>query len=318
MNTLIYWFAHGLIVLIQALPLDGVARLGRFLGGLVYWLDARHRRVARRNLAMCFPEKSRHEIRALTRENFKRIGESFLCPIKLAVMPADGLWERLELAGAEKLIAHEKSGPPRCLILAIGHFGSFELFARLNRGMPSHKLATTYRAIRNPGIDRLLLGLRQSTDCLYFERRGEGAALRAALRGNNILLGLLADQHSGEHGLRLPFLGHDCNTSKAPAVFALRFEAPLHHGICYRTRLGHWRIEMGDEIPTRQNGEPRSLADIMLDVNRAFEVAVRRDPANWFWVHNRWKQSKIKTAVHSSRADDEDESPASIEPRHAD
>jgi KDO2-lipid IV(A) lauroyltransferase len=29
----------------------------------------------------------------------------------------------------------------------------------------------------------------------------------------------------------------------------------------------------------------------MLDVNRTFEQAVRRDPANWFWVHNRWKPS---------------------------
>ena len=28
----------------------------------------------------------------------------------------------------------------------------------------------------------------------------------------------------------------------------------------------------------------------MLDVNRAFEMAVKRDPANWFWVHNRWKR----------------------------
>jgi KDO2-lipid IV(A) lauroyltransferase len=27
----------------------------------------------------------------------------------------------------------------------------------------------------------------------------------------------------------------------------------------------------------------------MRDVNRAFEAAVRRDPANWFWVHDRWK-----------------------------
>jgi len=27
----------------------------------------------------------------------------------------------------------------------------------------------------------------------------------------------------------------------------------------------------------------------MLEVNRAFEAAVRRDPANWFWVHRRWK-----------------------------
>jgi len=27
----------------------------------------------------------------------------------------------------------------------------------------------------------------------------------------------------------------------------------------------------------------------MRDVNHAFELAVKRDPANWFWVHNRWK-----------------------------
>jgi lauroyl/myristoyl acyltransferase len=31
------------------------------------------------------------------------------------------------------------------------------------------------------------------------------------------------------------------------------------------------------------------VADIMRDVNRAFENAVRRDPANWFWVHRKWK-----------------------------
>ena len=27
----------------------------------------------------------------------------------------------------------------------------------------------------------------------------------------------------------------------------------------------------------------------MADVNRAFEAAILRDPANWFWVHRRWK-----------------------------
>ena len=33
------------------------------------------------------------------------------------------------------------------------------------------------------------------------------------------------------------------------------------------------------------------MAAIMTDVNRAFEAAVRRDPANWFWVHKRWKRA---------------------------
>jgi hypothetical protein len=64
--------------------------------------------------------------------------------------------------------------------------------------------------------------------------------------------------------------------------------------------LARWRIEAGADIPTHENGEPRSKEAIMLDVNRAFEAAVRRDPANWFWVHNRWKAS-FKSQVQNPK-----------------
>jgi hypothetical protein len=52
---------------------------------------------------------------------------------------------------------------------------------------------------------------------------------------------------------------------------------------------------VGDEIPTLEDGQPRAIAAIMNDVNRAFEIATRRDPANWFWVHNRWKPRRAGT-----------------------
>ena len=87
MDSLIYWSARALIALIQALPLTVVARLGRAGGGLAFWLDARHRRVAAKNLAMCFgQEKSPEEIHALARENFRRIGENYASAIKTAAM----------------------------------------------------------------------------------------------------------------------------------------------------------------------------------------------------------------------------------------
>ena len=104
----------------------------------------------------------------------------------------------------------------------------------------------------------------------------------------------LADQHAGTGGIRTPFFGQDCSTTASPAVFALRYNCPLHTGICYRVGLAKWRIELGAEIPTRQEGKARSVEAITRDVNRAFEAAVRRDPANWFWVHNRWKPDKPK------------------------
>jgi lauroyl/myristoyl acyltransferase len=293
MDVLFYPVALALVTLLRVLPLTWVARLGRMGGAIAYWLDGRHRRVARRNLTLCFgAEKSPAEIEAIARENFRRIGENFASAVKTASMSLDRLKPHMTVAGAEKMLRPGDPRPPGSQVIAIGHFGNFEMFARAAQLVPGLQAATTYRGLNSPLLDGLLLSLREKNGCLFFERRRDGPALRAAMTSKPLLLGLLSDQHSGDHGARLPFFGRDCGTSKAPAVFAMRYQVPLYTAICFRTSLAHWRIELGDRIPTEENGKPRSAEEIMLDVNQAFEAAVRRDPANWFWVHNRWKPAR--------------------------
>jgi KDO2-lipid IV(A) lauroyltransferase len=123
----------------------------------------------------------------------------------------------------------------------------------------------------------------------------DGDALRSAMSQGGLMIGLLADQHAGRSGVWGPFFGQRCSTTPAPAVMALRYHCPLFTAICYRVGLARWRIEVGDEIPTRIAGNRRPVAEITADINRAFEVAIRRDPANWFWVHNRWKQRRTSS-----------------------
>ena len=268
MDNVIYYFARGVVAILQALPLVMVARLGRALGALAYWLDARHRRVALDNLTLCFGhEKSPEEIRAITKENFRRIGENYCSAIKTSVMTSQALRPHFDLILAKNILPHEAGVGPQSRILAIGHFGNFELYARFGEFVPVFKCATTYRALKQPALNRIMVSLRQTSDCRFFERRTDAAALKAAMSDTGLLLGLLADQHAGRNGLRLPFLGHDCSTSPAPAIFALRYNCPLHTSICYRTGLAKWRIEVGDEIPTRINGVARSTEEIMRDVN---------------------------------------------------
>ncbi|HPC60967.1 MAG TPA: hypothetical protein PKX23_09925 [Verrucomicrobiota bacterium] len=290
MDTLLYLIARAVVGLIQALPLRCVARLGRLGGMIAYGLDRRHRRVAVENLARCFGrELSPRQIKRLARENFRRIGENFACAAKTAAMTFEELRPHLEFSDPFRVLEHLRQSPPRGVVGAIGHFGNFELYSRLADFAPHFKCATTYRGLRQPRLDRLLKSLRERSGCRFFERRFEAAALKAFMNQPGVMLGLLADQHAGPHGLRLPFLGQDCSTSPAPALFALRYHCRLYTAICYRVGLARWRIEAGPEIPTTCEDKPRPLADIMRDVNQAFEVAVRRDPANWFWVHNRWK-----------------------------
>ena len=290
---LLYGLARAVIAALQALPLRFVARVGRFGGALAYWLDARHRRVILDNLQLCFgAEKSPKKIRALAKENFRRLGENYCCAAKTAGMGNDEIKRVLEVSGAEKFYAPQPGQPLPSRVIAVGHFGNFELYARCAMFTPGCQFATTYRALPQPALNKLAQSLREKSGCLFFERRTDADALKSAMNRGGIVLGLLADQHAGDKGLRLPFFGHDCSTSAAPAVLALRYGCRLFTAICYRTALGRWRIEVGNEIPTRENGRTRAPEAIMLEVNRAFEAAIRRDPANWFWVHKRWKPGK--------------------------
>jgi lauroyl/myristoyl acyltransferase len=279
---IVYYFARGLIALLQWLPLPAVARLGRFGGALAFRLDARHRRVTLDNLQKCFgSKKSEAEILALAKENFRRIGENYCCAIKTAGMSAEELKRYVEFVRSERI------QPPRRLVMAIGHFGNFELYARFQNFSSGYQCATTYRALKQPELNQLMQSLREKSGCLFFERRTDGPLLRAAMHSSNIILGLLADQ--SQRGLRGPFLGRDCDTGLAPAIFALRYNCELYTAFCFRLSLAKWQLDLGDKIETHENGAPRSSEDIMRDVNRSFEKAVLRDPANWFWVHRRWK-----------------------------
>ena len=146
MGTVLYLGARVLVTLLQVLPLTWVARIGRAAGAVFYWLDARHRRVALQNLKLCFGDvKSELEIKALARENFRRIGENFCCAVKTAGMDADEIRRCVEVVGAETLENSPSTQRARSLVMAIGHFGNFELFARAALLYRGYQSATTYR-----------------------------------------------------------------------------------------------------------------------------------------------------------------------------
>jgi len=290
MDRTFYFIARLVVAFLQAMPLLWVAQLGRSGGGVMFWLDGRHRKVALRNLTLCFQdEKSPREIRALAHENFRRIGEAFCCSVKTAGMSATELKKVLivnRVAGGQN--GHAVS-PSECLIYATGHFGNFELFARLSEYIGGYHVAATYRGMRPAFLNAVVLSLRTTSGNIMYERRTESDALKKAMGEGGRLLVLFSDQRVRDNGVELPFFGRPCLTSRAPAIMAMRYKGALFVPICYRTSLGRWRIEVGEAIATHQDGVRRSVEAITRDMNTALELAIQKDPANWFWVHNRWK-----------------------------
>jgi KDO2-lipid IV(A) lauroyltransferase len=285
------------IGVLQAMPLMWAARIGRAGGEVVFWLDGRHRRMAIANLTRCFQhEQSAANIRALAHENFRRIGENTCGAIHAAGMSAARLREVLQVKGPG-ISPHDAADgcQPSSRLFATGHFGNFEAFVHMGFYLSGYACAATYRGIRQPALNRLFLGLRTRSGTRMFERRSEAEELKRALDKGGVLLTLVADQSTRDGGLEVNFFGQPCFASRAPAVMASRYHCELFVPICYRIGLGRWVIETGEAIPTHANGHRRSGDEITRDINAAMETAVRRDPANWFWVHNRWKLRRAAT-----------------------
>lgn len=281
-------------------PLPWWARAGRCVGLLAWWLDFKHRAVVLQNLDLSLgSELTADHRRRIAIEHFKRIGENYASAIKTASMPESELLRHVRVSGFEASLP-----PPGGQgIHVLGHFGNFEVLARLRREAQGRKLATTYRAPKSPLLNRIVMALRHRSGIDFYERTQDAKELRKALQAGDIILGILSDQHSGKKGLWIPFLGRHCSTTPAPAIYALRFRTPLWVTIVHREALARWVVEVTGPIQTVGiDGLPRSPESIMREANTHLEAAVRRDPANWFWVHRRWKPPsarQLSRATHS-------------------
>jgi KDO2-lipid IV(A) lauroyltransferase len=290
MNRLLHLPVGASVAILQSLPLGLVARLGRFAGHLIWWFDWRHRRIALVNLDIAFgEEKSRSERRAIARENFRRLGESFFCALRTAVMRREELSSRLRVVGLEKIRPWIDGSDVPGIVIALGHFGNIEMYGEAADHLPWVHPLMLYRKTGWRSIDRVLADVRTASPASFFDEQTQMNNLRSTIRDGNVILGLMCDYPAGDDGLRVPFFGKSVSTAVAPVVHAHRFGMPLFCAVCFRTGPGRWRVELGDQIQTLIDGRPRPALEILTELNESLETAIRRDPANWCWMQSRWE-----------------------------
>jgi lipopolysaccharide heptosyltransferase II len=281
----IYRFASAAICL---LPIKGVFRLGWFLGTLAYYVAGSYRRLVLRNLLIAFhEEKSMEEIRALAKKHFATLGANLLCSIKIPRLPREEILSLVTIEGLEEMKADGaiSSG----FVFVISHLGSWEMFAQLSPIMFGCKVGTVFQALSNPYIDAEVRRDRARLGLELFERK-EGIVHASQFIRSGGGVGVLIDQHAGDAGLWCPFFNRLASTTTLPAMLARRSDCWLVPAAVYTDGVAKWRcvIEKG----TKPAG--RSVEDITADLNRLLENQIRRQPEDWFWVHNRWKTPKPK------------------------
>ena len=269
---------------VAALPLPVLFAFGEFLGLCAWLFSAKYRRLATRNLEIAFAnEKSPGELRQLVRQHFRRLGANLLCSAKLTQMAPEKILEHVEVENIESMAREFRAGVPAVLVLS--HLGTWELFAQL---MPKFvgfvRNASVYQGLGNRFINEHVLRTRSQTGLELFDRHDGFEPVIELLRSGGGV-GVLSDQHAGDHGVWTPFFGRLASTSPLPALLTKRTKAALIAAGVYTTGRARWRM-----VFTERFDEPgASVAVLTSKINRVIEQQIRHAPEDWFWVHNRWK-----------------------------
>ncbi|MEI2415827.1 lysophospholipid acyltransferase family protein [Orrella sp. JC864] len=261
-------------------------RLGRWLGALAYRCVRPRVKVARRNLELCFPQMSEARREALLREHFHALAQSVVDRGVLWYAPPEKVREMVALSGYEHLQRQLDAGQS-CILLAPHFIGLDAAASRLTMQCPSG--ATMYAPQSDPAVDAIVREGRTRFNDVHLVSRRDG--VRSLLRHIRAARPIyyLPDMDLGRKGaVFVPFFGVPAATMPSTAQIARTWQLPV------LPVLSHWDAATGryhievlpplEDFPGEQDAEAATAR-----LNALLEQWVLRMPAQYYWVHRRFK-----------------------------
>ena len=274
----------GLLWLLSWLPLAVQAGIGRGLGRLLWVLAGSRRRVALRNLELTMPDKSVAERTAIAYENFQWIARSFL--------ERGLLW----YASPERLkrLIHVEGDPgfaertPGAVMWLAPHFVALDVAGQATQLFQGRAVGSIYQKQSIEVFDKAIRAgrVRFGNGDIYSRHEKALPLIRAIRRG--VAFFNLPDMDFGpQEAAFVPFMGVPAATLLAPSKMAKALDMKvqpvvadiLPGGQGYRVRF----LDPWTDFPT---DDPVADAARM---NEWIASEVRRNPAQYYWVHKRFK-----------------------------
>ncbi|MEM1182583.1 MAG: lysophospholipid acyltransferase family protein, partial [Acidobacteriota bacterium] len=267
---------------------DAALAFARGVGRLWWTLDGRRKQVAVGNILRTGVETDPSRARRLSRAASEHFAQVVIEGLKSAdVLESPDVDERCRLEIAPDVLDVLKD-PSRGLIMASGHFGSWEIAAhRLSR---FKGVAGITRRMNNPRVEALIQARKGRYRFRPIPKRSADPKRFLSVLEDGEILALLMDQYAGKQGMQIPFFGHDASTFTTAAMLHLVTRQPLCFGACYRVGPMRFVLETSPLIEVTPSGKKKQdVARILGALNGHLEAAIRRAPDQYLWGHRRWR-----------------------------
>jgi KDO2-lipid IV(A) lauroyltransferase len=267
--------------LLAHLPLAWIRALGWVLGWFLYLVVVPRRHVVQTNLALCFPQWTARQRRALVPRIFVSVAQAWLDRSWLWHGKPELTWQRLKLAGA----VEELEGLAPTVIFAPHFVGMDAGWTALTQQV-QRDFTGIYTGQSNKVVDAwMLVGRRRFSSGRPFGRADGVKAIVSALRGGAPLY-LLPDMNFGpEESIFVPFYGVEAATVPSLSRFARLGRAKVVPVVTRMTREGY-------EVRVLQSWKDFPSSDAARDtalMNQRLQGYIDAMPDQYYWVHKRFK-----------------------------
>lgn len=262
---------------------DALARVGLLVA-------FKQKRIARESLSIAFgKEKSPEELRKIAEDCFTFIARSAVETLYFRERP-QLLKKRIILENMHVLV--EALSRKKGAILVSGHFGNFPLMM-LRLAIEGYPTGGIMRPMRDQRMDKVFTNLRDSLGIKTIPSQPRKACVEAtikALRDNEIIFIQLDQNFGSGAGVFVDFLGRRAATATGPLVFARRTKAAVIPCFIVRQKDNSHRIIFEPEFNLQEEKTPGETTLVNIQrLTGIIESYVRRYPAEWGWIHRRWK-----------------------------
>ena len=271
------WFMRVLALL----PLRVLRGLGWAIGRILFVLAAPRRRVALRNLALCYPDVPEKQRRVWAQETFVVFCQSWLDRSWLWFAPRDVVLERVKLTGA----LGELEGDTPTIIFA-PHFYGMDAGGSALTLHTSRAFTSIFSTHPDPAVDAWFREGRQRFGDVRMLNRNDGVKPIISNLRKGGLLYLLPDMDFGRNdSLFVPFYGVQAATVPSLSRFARLGRAKV---IAMVTRLtpGGYCAEITPSWPAYPTDDVEADTALM---NAHLQSYIDASPGQYYWVHKRFK-----------------------------
>jgi len=276
-------------LIVQVIPANCLYAFAKNMANLAYIFAKKHRNIALNSLGIAFgKEKTASEIESIARDCFIYMAKGAVELMFFFDKP-QALKSWVEIQGQENLDKALAAG--RGVILVSAHFGNFPLLlGRL--AVEGYKAGGIMKPMHDARMEKIFFKKREKfgVRTIYSLPRKECVNESINALRNNELLFIPIDQNFGTGGIFVDFFGEKAATATGPVILAQRTKAALVPCFILRQPDDRHRIIFEPELELIAGQDSRDTISVNIQrLTNIIEAYIRKYPAEWGWIHRRWK-----------------------------